>query len=228
MCRMLAYHGDDKEYLKRLTNCLAKASLNDPLTNETHGDGWGIVAIASNNLIHYRSHFPIFKDENLEKILNLLDGEMKVIIHARQASDKRLISPYYSHPYLESTPKSILFLAHNGSVDKYKLGNVLGIDPMLMVDSELVAKYVATYSIKEIDKLQDVTQSALNLLIMEINRIDRSSTIYFYNYYIKDKIKRKEEYYKLYFNKGAIYSSSLAYTGCEKGEEVKFGNLGEL
>ncbi|WP_218258186.1 class II glutamine amidotransferase [Saccharolobus shibatae] len=228
MCRMLAYNGDDKEHLRRLTNCLVKASLNDPLANETHGDGWGIVAITSNNLIHYRSHLPIFKDENLEKILNLLDGEMKVIIHARQASDKKLVSPYYSHPYLESTPKSTLFLAHNGTVDKYKLGSMLGIDLTHMVDSELVAKYLATYDVKEVVKLQDFTQSALNLLIMEINRIDRSSTIYFYNYYRKDRITRKEEYYKLYFNKGAVYSSSLAYAGCEKGEEVKFGNLGEL
>ncbi|QXJ32523.1 Uncharacterized protein J5U21_02174 [Saccharolobus shibatae] len=225
---MLAYNGDDKEHLRRLTNCLVKASLNDPLANETHGDGWGIVAITSNNLIHYRSLLPIFKDENLEKILNLLDGEMKVIIHARQASDKKLVSPYYSHPYLESTPKSTLFLAHNGTVDKYKLGSMLGIDPTHMVDSELVAKYLATYDVKEVVKLQDFTQSALNLLIMEINRIDRSSTIYFYNYYRKDRITRKEEYYKLYFNKGAVYSSSLAYAGCEKGEEVKFGNLGEL
>ncbi|MEM3950719.1 MAG: class II glutamine amidotransferase, partial [Saccharolobus sp.] len=100
-----------------------------------------------------------------------------------------------------------------------KLGSMLGIDPTHMVDSELVAKYLATYDVKEVVKLQDFTQSALNLLIMEINRIDRSSTIYFYNYYRKDRITRKEEYYKLYFNKGAVYSSSLAYTGCEKGEE---------
>ncbi|AKA74628.2 class II glutamine amidotransferase [Saccharolobus solfataricus] len=223
---MLAYYGRDKDYLKKLANCLVRASQKDPLSDDIHGDGWGVAALTTNKLVYYRSHLPIFEDkDNLESIIDSLDGEVKVIIHARQASDKNLVSVYYSHPYLESNHERLLFLAHNGSVDKYKLGEMIGIDPTLMVDSELVAKYLSIYGIKEVDKLRDVTQSALNLLLLEINRKDRSSHLFYYNYYRKDKIRRKEDYYKLYLHNGAVYSSSLAYTGCEKGEEVELGKL---
>ncbi|WP_338598524.1 class II glutamine amidotransferase [Sulfolobus tengchongensis] len=229
MCRMLAYYGKNKDYLRKMANCLVKASLNDPLINESHSDGWGIVAYNNNKIIYYRSSNPIFQDINtLNDVINSLDGELKVIIHARKASEKVLVSSFYSHPYLETTSTHLFFLAHNGSVDKYRLGETLGLDPSLMVDSELIARYIAIHGLKEVDRLREFTKSALNLLILEIDRKSKSSQIYFHNYYRKDIIVENEEYYKLYHNKGAVYSSSLAYTGCEKGEEVEFGKLMKL
>ncbi|MEM0092484.1 MAG: class II glutamine amidotransferase [Saccharolobus sp.] len=229
MCRMLAYRGNDKDYLSKLATCLSKSAFKDPLSGDVHGDGWGIVGLSKDKLIHYRSAKPIFSEVDvLQSLIKSLDGEFRVIIHARLATEKKLVSQYLSHPYLETSPKLILFLAHNGSVNKNVIGDLLKIDTSLMVDSEVLAKYLIIQGIEKLNYLKDITESALNLFMLQIDRESKESHLYYYNFYKKDKIKRTEEYYKLYFYKNAVFSSSLAYTGCEKEGEVKFGELGEL
>ena len=232
MCRMLAYVGKDKEKLKKLAQCLILSAKDDPITHESHKDGWGIVAYNGGRVLYYRSVNPIFNEsEVLFSLINLLDGEIKAIIHARLASDKNLVSSYLSHPYMESNEKSIIYFAHNGSVNKEELGKALNIDSKLMVDSELIGKYISLYGIEKVKELKVYTKSALNLLILKIDRENRDAHLYYYNYYNVDYVRKKgtpEEYYYLYKGDGYVFSSSLAYTGCEKGDKVKFGELEEL
>ncbi|BFH72252.1 class II glutamine amidotransferase [Sulfurisphaera javensis] len=229
---MLAYVGKDKEKLKKLASCLINSAKDDPITHDVHKDGWGLVAYNGEKLIHYRSGNPIFNESEI--LFNLLDplyGEFKVIIHARLASDKSLVASFLSHPYLESNEKEIFFLAHNGSVDKQELGKYLNINPKMMVDSELVAKYISAKGIEGVKDLKKFTRSALNLFILYIDRESRKSSLYYFNYYNVEYIKAKnipEEYYKLYKGEDYVFSSSLAYSGCEKGNEVEFGEISEL
>ena len=224
---MLAYHGSNKAELERLVKCLIRAANKDPLRNGVkHGDGWGIVAVDSDGIVYYRSGNPIYTEVNvLTSLLDELKGEFKVIVHARLASDKSLVSSYYSHPYMDYNDKLIIYLAHNGSVDKDKLSSSLGIDGSKMVDSELALKYISLKGLDSVKELESYTKTALNLLLLVIRRGDDplSAKLYYYNYYKKD-----DEYYKLYINGNAVYSSSLAYTGCERGEEAKLSVLGEI
>ncbi|MBB5253766.1 class II glutamine amidotransferase [Sulfurisphaera ohwakuensis] len=230
MCRMLAYIGG-KEKLKKLAECLITSAKDDPITHDVHSDGWGIVAFQEDEIIYYRSVNPIFKER--EKLINIIDSlkNAKVIIHARLATDKSLIASYLSHPYIESNEKGIFFIAHNGSVDKQSLGEALGINPKLMVDSELIGKYIQKKGIEGVKDLIKYTKSALNLLILYLDRESRKSHLYYFNYYNKDYIRSKripEEYYKMYIGENYIFSSSLAYTGCDKMREAEFGELKEL
>ncbi|MFP3260909.1 MAG: class II glutamine amidotransferase [Sulfolobus sp.] len=228
MCRMLAYHGNNKAELERLVGCLIRAANKDPLRNGVkHGDGWGIVAIDSEGIIYYRSKNPIYTEANLlTSLIGKLKGEFKVIIHARQASDKSLVSSYYSHPYMDYNDKFIIYLAHNGSIDKDKLSSSLGIDASKMVDSELALKYILLKGLDSVKELESYTQTALNLFLLVIRRGKDpiSAKLYYYNYYKK----LGDEYYKLYVNGNAVYSSSLAYTGCERGNEAKLSILSEI
>ena len=232
MCRMLAYKGEDKEELKGFLECLVKAAEKDPITGDVHGDGWGIVAYTtSGTLIHYRSSLPIFKDKKVFDLISFLEGKMWVIVHARLASQKELVDARFSHPYLETTPNELIYIAHNGSVDKELLGKEMGLDPKLMVDSELIGKFIAREGISRLDRLKEYTKSALNLFILRIPR-DKSSppSLYYFNYYNEDYVKKKgipSEYYKFYKKGNAVFSSSLAYF-CGKDSDVAYGVIGEL
>ena len=119
--------GEDREELRELLNCLIEAARKDPLRrNTSHGDGWGLVAYTGNGLLlHYRSGKPIY-DESEERIarefVDMLGGKMWVIVHARRATDPVLIDAIFPHPYLESTPGELIYIAHNGSIIRERLG----------------------------------------------------------------------------------------------------------
>jgi len=229
---MLAYVGKDKERLKKLAQCLILSAKDDPITHDVHKDGWGIVAYDKEKMVYYRSVNPIFNESDvLFNLISLLNDDIKVIIHARLASDKNLVSSYLSHPYMESNEKSIIYFAHNGSVNKEDLGKILNINPRLMVDSELIGKYIVSHGIEKVKELQAYTKSALNLLILKIDRESKDAHLYYYNYYNVDYIRKKgtpEEYYYLYQGEDYVFSSSLAYSGCEKGNKVELGEIEEL
>lgn len=234
MCRMIAYHGEDRTDLRSLVECLVKAAEDDPLSGSPHGDGWGIVALTQDRLIHYRSAYPIFDPAERSYLLKLIDsfsGEMKVVVHARKATDKRLVSSIYSHPYLETNDREVLFLAHNGSVD-LSLSKELNLNAEYVVDSELIAKFISQKGINYVSSLKRWTRSALNLIILKIDRgsgspVSRSHLLY-YNYFLPPYNKVTEEYYKLYSGKGFVMSSSLVKTGCKDANEVERDKVIEI
>ncbi len=237
---MFAYYGQSSKKVRELVYCLLRSAEKDVLLNNTsHGDGWGFVLLTKDKIFHYRSLNPIFREiSDIERDfpIKIRDEEMMVIVHARQASDKSLVSSYYSHPYLESSSSSIFFLAHNGSVDKEGIANELGISADNMVDSELILKYIVMKGVDGIHDLKRFTRSSLNLLLLEIRRKESEAILYYMNYYDKDYVKKRsmnEEYYKLYVDEDngiSVYSSTLGHyckfnkqKPCEEGELIKIG-----
>ncbi|AOL17179.1 hypothetical protein BFU36_11210 [Sulfolobus sp. A20] len=240
---MFSYYGRSSRKVRELLDCLVKSAKEDKLYNNTsHGDGWGFVLLTKDKIFHYRSLNPIFEeisDVESDFPIKISDEEMMIIAHARQASDKSLVSSYYSHPYLESNSSSIFFLAHNGSVNKEGIANELGISAENMVDSELILKYIEMKGVDSINDLKKFTKSSLNLLLLEIRRKERQAILYYLNYYDKGYVEKRginKEYYKLYVNEDddgiSVYSSTLAYyckfnkqKPCEEGELIKIGGM---
>lgn len=230
MCRMVAYFGSSRERVRQLFNCLKEAARNDVYYNSiSHSDGWGSVVLTRDKIIHYRDVNPIYTQDFPAFTLN---EEMIVVVHARQATDKNLVSSVFSHPYIETNERYIYYLVHNGSVDKERLGKELGVNPERMVDSELLLKYISLKgdSEKEIERLKEYTKSSLNFILLKIER-NRKASLYVINYYNTEHIKSKrinEKYYALYYvnrEGSAVYSSTVGYYCNEDGEELEKGRL---
>lgn len=222
---MFAYVGSSVDELLTLFDALKKSAENDTRKGGTqHGDGWGYVIYDGDNLIHYRSRKAIFEDEFVPpRRLH----KFQAIFHARQASKKETVSSRFSHPFLESNEKGLLFLAHNGHVNEDKLkgwvfGNTTTLE-LVTTDTELVAKALAKHGLSNetLKKLEEFTETALNLLILTINRGDGDARLYYYNYFKKDP-----EFYTMYVStklKGkAVFSSTLLDYGIH-GDQAKRG-----
>ncbi|ARM76720.1 class II glutamine amidotransferase [Acidianus manzaensis] len=229
MCRMFAYYGFSSQRVKELFECLKKSASNDVYYPKPHEDGWGFILLTKDKLIHYRDVNPIFFVDDFP--LNLKDEEMMIIVHARQASDKKLVSSFFSHPYLETNEKYIFYLAHNGSVDKEKIAKELNIESNYLVDSELLLKYLVQR--ENYDKIKEYTKSSLNIILLKIKRENREAELSFMNYYNEEYIKTKnvnEKYYVMFYsnkNGNAVFSSTLAHY-CGEGKEVEKGKMIEL
>ena len=231
MCRMFAYIGSSNEELLRLYSALKKAAENDPIAKklrvgfESHADGWGyVIAGEDGSLHHYRTSKPIYND--LHRIPEMVGG-FSAIFHVRKASDKTTIRPAFAHPLLEDNENELLFFAHNGSLEKEPLAKALGFAG-ITIDSELAAKLYARDGTKCMRLLEKNTKSALNLLIMHINRKTGKAQIYYKKYYVKPE---KAEFYDLYYkeldNGRTVYSSTLDQLGLN-GEKVTGNELALL
>ncbi|MCY0884114.1 MAG: class II glutamine amidotransferase [Acidianus infernus] len=225
MCRMFAYVGDSKEELTKLYEALKESAKNDIIAskyglNPVHGDGWGYVIYDGERIYFYKSKNPIF---NESLILPSIEGKFYAIFHARQATDKSTVSARFAHPFYGDDENYFYFFAHNGSVDKEKLAQVLNFQGQTTIDSELALKFLIKNGLdKGIDLLmKDYTKSALNVFILRISRSDGSAELYYVNYYTR---KDRSEYYKFYKNENAVFSSTLAYYGI-RGVEVEEGKL---
>ncbi|AWR98336.2 class II glutamine amidotransferase [Acidianus sulfidivorans JP7] len=227
---MFAYYGNSKDRVKELFECLKKAAKEDIYYPKPHEDGWGLVLLTRDKLIHYRDINPIYYTDAFP--LNLKDEEMMVIVHARQASDKDLVSSFYSHPYLETDDKYVYYLAHNGSVDKEEIAKELKIyNAKYLVDSELLLKYIIFN--EDYEKIKKYTKSSLNIILLKIQRDTKEASLYFMNYYNSEYIKLKnmnEKYYPMYYSDidgKAVFSSTVGFY-CGENREVEKGKLIEL
>ncbi len=186
---------------------------------DSHPDGWGYVILADEGrLYNYKSDKPIFEDDHE---LPRIAGTMHAVFHARHAAEKRLVGPIFCGPYVETTEKEMMFLAHNGRVNMKMMGNDIGYDSSSSIDCELMLKHAAMFGIEEsMEALEKYTESALNVIIMTIGRESRDIDIYFKNYYVN---KSKKKYYDMYMGKlssgKAVFSSTLLSYGI-RGECV--------
>ncbi len=230
MCRMFAYVGESLEELNFLYHLLVDSAKRDAIAeklglNPVHGDGWGFVVYDGENLNYYRSSRPIFKD-SLPEIK--VRGRFYAIFHARQATNKTTVSARFSHPFFESNETHLLFFAHNGWVDEDKLKERLDFSPSMTTDSELALKYFAKTG--DVKFLEEVTKSALNVLLLKVSRDTGEAELFYENYYVR---KDRPEYYDMYLWEGekgvAVMSSTLKHYGdlkvrdVEKGELIKLG-----
>jgi len=178
---------------------LKRACANDPTLNgiaagcSRHCHGWGYVIHAANGLFHYRTAKSIYEDDAL---LPRLEGEIRAIFHGRFASDPTLAGPIFSHPFVASTDREILFLAHNGSVQPDHL-------PERKVDSEWALDQIVQAGGLEqaLPKLKESTLSALNILVLSIQRsAGTTATLRGLNYF-KSQEPPKMTYYRMYLGK---------------------------
>lgn len=219
MCRIFTYSGSSMDELNTLYGALKKSAQRDVLAEEAgmsfnrHPDGWGYVAITDKNKIYsYKNGNPIFEDDyKLPKMM----GHMYAIFHARHATEKYLVAAPFNSPYLETTPSKVMYLVHNGRVNKKRMGRDLNYDGYLNVDCELISKHVVGFGMeKSMKMLEGYTESALNVIMMTYDRKSRDIDMYYKNYYID---KTKSEYYDMYLSKmphgKALVSSTLIRYG---------------
>jgi predicted glutamine amidotransferase len=211
---MFAYTGTSRKDLSALYRSLKKAAKHDEMlvwekeeNKKQHKDGWGCVIFAEGELFHYRTHRAIFEDKDLE--LPNFSGKAYAIFHARKASDADLkASPIFSHPFVAETGHELLFLAHNGGMEDQKAV------PENMVDSELALRMIAERGGLEpaLDGLEAMKWTALNLLLLKIDRSTHQAKIECLNRWYADGAD-KAAYYKLYHKAlsggKAVFSSTL-------------------
>ncbi|MFP3205600.1 MAG: class II glutamine amidotransferase [Metallosphaera yellowstonensis] len=214
MCRMFAYVGSSTRELESLYKALRESASNDTrrIKDNKHGDGWGYVIYSGEVIWYYRSRRAIY-DENFT--VPQVDGKFYAVFHARQASKKETVSSRFSHPFQESNEKELIFLAHNGYVDEEELKEWLGYQGYT-TDSELVTKALAKFGMRPevMERLREYTVSALNLLILRVDKGSGVGRLYYLNYFKKDP-----EFYRMYLSQGmegkAVFSSTLKDYGID-------------
>lgn len=228
MCRMFAYIGDSNEELMQLYSALKKAAAYDQIATEfkvgfeKHDDGWGYaIAGDDGSLRHYRTSRPIYEDAHT---IPRMEGNFSAIFHVRKASDGAAVVPSFAHPFVEDSEGELIFFAHNGSLEKGPLAKELGFKGVA-IDSELAAKLFARDGAKCMTLLEKNTKSALNLLIMQIDKVTGRVQVSYKNYYVR---KDREGFYRLYLaslpHGKAVYSSTLGVFGIN-GSAVEGSDL---
>ena len=128
MCRMFGYTGNSMDDVRKLYYSLREASRNDIIGAKygysNHSDGYGIVIYGMDNLFYFRSRKPVYSEEIQ---LPEFTGKINAVFHVLNAHDKELVTPVFEHPFMESNGESVIFLAHNGVVDKDSIMGKLGI-----------------------------------------------------------------------------------------------------
>lgn len=212
---MFAYRGNSEQDVRELLDALVQASKKDLRRKDqgSHNDGWGYVIKASNGLFYYRTEHMIPDNPVIPK----LDGDIYAIFHTRKGSNPEgsKPSPIFSHPYMTATDNEIIFLAHNGAL-KGSRGR--------RIDSELVLESISKNGLENAIPIMKIeTKSALNLLVMKIERSNSNTTINYLNYYTDKAASNYYDIYKKAMKGGkAVFSSSLMDYGINDG--IKIGD----
>ncbi|MEZ0319589.1 MAG: class II glutamine amidotransferase [Pyrobaculum sp.] len=200
-----------------MSNALKQAAKYDPYKpagDRQHGDGWGFVAASPHGYLFYKSNRPAWEDPTPVPMREA------ALAHARAASPGEPKGPQHAHPYAVETPDGrVLFVAHNGSVDKAALSHDVGLDSSAYTDSYILAKFLAKRwhdPQKAFEKALPYVKTALNVAVLEFPMLDA----YVYTYY-----RENRQYYALYLVKSgsavAVVSSTL--TRYVHGEELGNG-----
>ena len=214
---MFGYVGHSNEELDKLYSALIEASRNDKIGKKywypSHEDGFGIIIYTEDNLFHFRSTKPIYKEK-----LNLpeFNGKIYAIFHALNAYDKDLISPIFEHPFMVSNGNQVMYMAHNGVVDKQLIMENLRINGIYN-DTEAALEYLNQHGLESISDLENYTKSSLNIIVLNLDKKRKNSTIYFKNFYHD---KSKSDYLDMYTvvlpHGKAVISSTLTMYGIDR------------
>jgi len=193
---MFGYAGRSEADVRALHTGLKRACENDPTLGgiaagcSRHCHGWGYVVHAANGLFHYRSARSIYEDD---ASLPKLEGEIRAIFHGRFASDEKLTGHIFSHPFVTTTEREVVFLAHNGGVKPDH-------QPERNVDTEwALAQIIQAGSLDQaLPKLKEHTLSALNLLVLSIQRSSGTPAVLQGVNYYKSQELPKVAYYEMY------------------------------
>ncbi|AFA38301.1 putative glutamine amidotransferase [Pyrobaculum oguniense TE7] len=200
MCRLYLSKGS-----VNLSKALKFAARYDPYApseKKQHGDGWGFVAATRLSFMYYKSAAPAWDDPIPVPMWEA------VLAHARAASIGEPLGAEHAHPYAVHLPNGgIIFVAHNGSVDKYSLAAEVGIDPNRHTDSYVLALYLARHwddLEKALDNVANLyMKTALNVVILEYP----SLRAFAYSRY-----KGNRNYYALYILNAKYYTAVVSST----------------
>ena len=215
---MFAFAGSNNENLNAFLESLKEVARKDPLslsrfgTVISHDDGWGFVDASDGYINHYKSSNPIF-----ESFIPQMQGD-KILVHARKASKEEPRGSLNAHPYHNSSDLFDFYLAHNGTIDKTKIGKDFSKDYLENhTDSEVFLKIVKSLNGNPLERLTEAVKKvyeteamkgSLNIFLLSINRKNREQEIFIYG----DDVEYNE-YSKLYSIKGdhfsAVFSSSI-------------------
>jgi predicted glutamine amidotransferase len=229
MCRMFGYTGSSMDDIRKLYSSLISASENDIIGAKygysDHSDGYGVVIYSGDNLFHFRSSKPVYS----EKIpLPEFSGEIHAIFHVLNAHDKNMVTPVFEHPFMETGGSSVIFMAHNGVVDKNMIMEKLGIHGIYN-DTEAALAYINSVGLGSVDELEKFTVSSLNLIILSIDKGSRKASTYYKNFY---RGVDKEDYLKMYTARMpggiAVISSTMKEYGISGATPVNGTGLMKL
>jgi len=218
---MFGYAGKSEADVQELLSGLKRACSNDPTLPAIaegctrHSHGWGYVIYADNGLFHYRTATSIYDDATP---LPPIKGEIRAIFHGRFASDPSLAGHIFSHPFAASNDREILFLAHNGSVNPDH-------SPARKVDTEWALEQIiqAGGLDQALPKLKEHTASALNLLVLSIDRGSGTpATLRGLNYFTSQD-QAKVDYYQMYL--GAMPGGRAFISSTIKNDSAKVKGL---
>jgi glutamine amidotransferase len=218
---MFGYAGTSEADVRELFAGLQRACADDPTLPgivagcTRHSDGWGYVIHAANGLFHYRAATSIYDDT---APLPRLEGEIRAIFHGRFASDDKLVAPIFSHPFVAANDREVIFLAHNGGMQPDHL-------PARMVDTEWALEQIlrAGGLDQALPKLKEHTGSALNLLVLSIDRKQGTpATLRGLNYF-KSPEPAKIAYYQMYL--GTMPGGRAFVSSTLKNDSAKINGL---
>ncbi len=200
MCRLYISKGPID-----LSNALKLAARHDPYMpseRKQHGDGWGFVAASPHGFVYYKSGLPAWEDPTVVPMRDV------VLAHARAASPGEPRGPEHSHPYMAYLGDGrIIFVAHNGSVDKHALSAKVGLNPSYFTDSFVLTQFLARYwddPRRAVEEATYYVKTALNIAVLEYPTL----RAYVYTFY-----RGPREYYAMYEVRAggarAVVSSTL-------------------
>jgi predicted glutamine amidotransferase len=220
---MFAVRGSAK-FASKLQEALISAAQSDDFraNRGSHDSGWGGVWYSEREEKYYRTTTPIFEDPKSAQFFDQNDPIVG-LSHARlKAEGEPVRGPYDSHPFEAHFGEELVYLSHNGHIDKYKLAERVGVaDASKLNDSEVFAFLLEkTEGKSTMERLENAIEfvrkigameGALNLMVMSMIRGGKKK-IYYHCDYLNET---KELYYSLYtFSENgdlAVMSSTVAY-----------------
>ena len=214
MCRLYISKGPID--LSRALKLAARHDPYMPSEKKQHGDGWGFAAASRTGFVYYKSGLPAWEDPTVIPL------KETVLAHVRAASPGEPLGPAHAHPYMIYLPDGrVLFVAHNGSVDKKAMASDVGVDPSPYTDSYVLALFLARRWEAPQRAFEDAlryVKTALNVAVLELPGM----TAHIYTHY-----KGPSEYYALYLieegDARAVVSSTLLRHLDMRGRELENG-----
>jgi predicted glutamine amidotransferase len=222
MCRMFGFKGSSL-LANKLQNSLINAARSDYFSKNriSHDDGWGSVWYSKESQFLLRSRIPIFKDKRAVKFFPNNTTAICALSHARKAAPNEPIrGSFDSHPFSTHAGEDLVYVAHNGHIDKSKLIARLELDTSKLNDTEaftfLLEKMTGNVETRLKSSIDFVNESdamlgALNLFVLSVKRNGEHDLFYFSDF----PGGKNDLYYTLYtysYNRNkAVMSSTVAY-----------------
>ncbi|MGC9105170.1 MAG: class II glutamine amidotransferase [Thermoprotei archaeon] len=234
MCRLLAFNVESFDF--KFVDALRRAAKDDPFFSlGTHDDGWGASVYYFSKgqwrLIAYKTKVPIFEDETLDNLFSLIEGKRAAgVVHARKGR-RFLYALPNNHPYHARARNYDLHFVHNGSIGRkaFQTPDYPATDSFLYfaeIVREVERGQTPYEAYKSVTEALKPYASSLNSALLAYDEVQGPS-LYFVSYHNKARAKEVEEYYRVYYYNGYVFSSTVKhYLGL--GNPVEEGQVLEL